>query len=144
MAKTVKKETKAKTTPKKKEVIKEIASIENVITSEIEEDNDEPILVNEKNEIIYDPQEDLRKVMESIEPVIPTDFIEDDVKESIDFLKNNVSIPTDLGSDIDKNLDFVEKQMEELNKIKDNLIKNSNSKSNFNFTSFWNGTANKW
>lgn len=144
MAKTVKKESKPKTSSKKNEVIKETVSIENVITPEIEEDNDEPILVNEKNEIIYDPQEDLRKVMESIEPVIPTDFIEDDVKESIDFLKNNVSIPTDLGSDIDKNLDFVEKQMEELNKIKDNLIKNSNSKSNFNFTSFWNGTANKW
>jgi hypothetical protein len=144
MAKTVKKESKPKTSSKKNEVIKETVSIENVITPEIEEDNDEPILVNEKNEIIYDPQEDLRKVMESIEPVIPTDFIEDDVKESIDFLKNNVSIPTDLGSDIDKNLDFVEEQMEELNKIKDNLIKNSNSKSNFNFTSFWNGTANKW
>lgn len=142
MAKTVKRESKPKTTSKKNENVKEITTNENIISPTLE--NDEPILVNEKNEIIYDPQEELKKVMENIEPNIPTDFIEDDVKEGIDFLKNNVSIPTDLGGDIDKNIDFVEKQMEELNKIKDNIMKKSSSKTNFNFTSFWNGTANKW
>lgn len=144
MAKTVKRENKPKTTSKKNETIKEIVANGNINTTAIENDADEPVLVNEKNEIIYDPQADLKKVMESIETNIPTDFIEDDVKEGINFLKNNVSIPTNLGSDIDKNLDFVEKQMEELNKIKDNLTKNTSSRSNFNFTSFWNGTTNKW
>jgi hypothetical protein len=144
MAKTVKRENKPKTTSKKNETIKEIVANGNINTTAIENDADEPVLVNEKNEIIYDPQADLKKVMDSIETNIPTDFIEDDVKEGINFLKNNVSIPTNLGSDIDKNLDFVEKQMEELNKIKDNLTKNTSSRSNFNFTSFWNGTTNKW
>jgi hypothetical protein len=145
MAKTVKKESKAKTSNKNNTIAKETNSIKNTISSINEDDNDEPILVNDKNEIIYDPQEELKKVMEKIEPNIPTDFLEDDVKEGIEFLKKNATLPTDLGSDVDKNLEYVEKQMEELNKIKDNIIKNTtNNKSNFNFTSFWNGTTNKW
>ena len=86
MAKPVKRESKPKTTSKKNENVKEITTNENIISPTLE--NDEPILVNEKNEIIYDPQEELKKVMENIEPNIPSDFIEDDVKEGIDFLKN--------------------------------------------------------
>lgn len=145
MAKTVKKESKAKTSIKNSTNVKETISADNTISPVNEGDNDEPILVNDKNEIIYDPQEELKKVMEKIEPIIPTDFLEDDVKEGIEFLKKNTTLPTDLGSDVDKNLEYVEKQMEELNKIKDNIIKNTtNNKSNFNFTSFWNGTTNKW
>lgn len=145
MAKTVKKESKTKTSNKNNTIAKETNSIKNTISSINEDDNDEPILVNDKNEIIYDPQEELKKVMEKIEPNIPTDFLEDDVKEGIEFLKKNATLPTDLGSDVDKSLEYVEKQMEELNKIKDNIIKNTtNNKSNFNFTSFWNGTTNKW
>lgn len=145
MAKTVKKESKAKTSIKNSTNVKETISADNTISPVNEGDNDEPILVNDKNEIIYDPQEELKKVMEKIEPIIPTDFLEDDVKEGIEFLKKNTTLPTDLGSDVDKSLEYVEKQMEELNKIKDNIIKNTtNNKSNFNFTSFWNGTTNKW
>ena len=145
MAKTVKKESKPKTTNKNNTIAKETNSIENTISSINEDDNDEPILVNDKNEIIYDPQEELKKVMEKIEPNIPTDFLEDDVKEGIEFLKKNATLPTDLGSDVDKSLEYVEKQMEELNKVKENIMKNySDNKSNFNFTSYWNGTTNKW
>lgn len=145
MAKTVKKESKPKTTNKNNTVAKETNSIKNTIPSINEDDIDEPILVNDKNEIIYDPQEELKKVMEKIEPNIPTDFLEDDVKEGIEFLKKNATLPTDLGSDVDKSLEYVEKQMEELNKVKENIMKNySNNKSNFNFTSYWNGTTNKW
>lgn len=145
MAKTVKKESKPKTANKNNTITKETNSIENTISSINEDDNDEPILVNDKNEIIYDPQEELKKVMEKIEPNIPTDFLEDDVKEGIEFLKKNATLPTDLGSDVDKSLEYVEKQMEELNKVKENIMKNySNNKSNFNFTSYWNGTTNKW
>lgn len=145
MAKTVKKESKPKTSNKNNTIAKETNSIENTISSINEDDNDEPILVNDKNEIIYDPQEELKKVMEKIEPNIPTDFLEDDVKEGIEFLKKNSTLPTDLGSDVDKSLEYVEKQMEELNKVKENIMKNySSSKSNFNFTSYWNGTTNKW
>ena len=81
MAKTVKKESKPKTANKNNTITKETNSIENTISSINEDDNDEPILVNDKNEIIYDPQEELKKVMERIEPNIPTDFLEDDVKE---------------------------------------------------------------
>ena len=145
MAKTVKKESKPKTSNKNNTIAKETNSIKNTIPSINEDDNDEPILVNDKNEIIYDPQEELKKVMEKIEPNIPTDFLEDDVKEGIEFLKKNATLPTDLGSDVDKSLEYVEKQMEELNKVKENIMKNySNNKSNFNFTSYWNGTTNKW
>lgn len=145
MAKTVKKENKPKTSNKNNTIAKETNSIENTISSINEGDNDEPILVNDKNEIIYDPQEEIKKVMEKIEPNIPTDFLEDDVKEGIEFLKKNATLPTDLGSDVDKSLEYVEKQMEELNKVKENIMKNySNNKSNFNFTSYWNGTTNKW
>ena len=145
MAKTVKKESKPKTSNKNNTIAKETNSIKNTIPSINENDNDEPILVNDKNEIIYDPQEELKKVMEKIEPNIPTHFLEDDVKEGIEFLKKNATLPTDLGSDVDKSLEYVEKQMEELNKVKENIMKNySNNKSNFNFTSYWNGTTNKW
>lgn len=145
MAKTVKKESKTKTSTKNSTNVKETISADNTISPVNESNDDEPILVNDKNEIIYDPQEELKKVMEKIEPNIPTDFLEDDVKAGIEFLKKNATLPTDLGSDVDKSLEYVEKQMEELNKVKDNIIKNTtNNKSNFNFTSFWNGTTNKW
>lgn len=145
MAKTVKKESKPKTSNKNNTITKETNSVKNTISLINEDDNDEPILVNDKNEIIYDPQEELEKIMEKIEPNIPTDFLEDDVKEGIEFLKKNSTLPTDLGSDVDKSLEYVEKQMEELNKVKENIMKNySSSKSNFNFTSYWNGTTNKW
>lgn len=145
MAKTVKKESKPKTSNKNNTITKETNSVKNTISLINEDDNDEPILVNDKNEIIYDPQEELEKVMEKIEPNIPTDFLEDDVKEGIEFLKKNSTLPTDLGSDVDKSLEYVEKQMEELNKVKENIMKNySSNKSNFNFTSYWNGTTNKW
>lgn len=146
MAKTVKKESKPKTSNKNSTNVKETISADNTISPVNEgNDDDEPILVNDKNEIIYDPQDELKKVMEKIEPNIPTDFLEDDVKAGIEFLKKNATLPTDLGSDVDKSLEYVEKQMEELNKVKDNIIKNTtNNKSNFNFTSFWNGTTNKW
>ena len=145
MAKTVKKESKSKTSNKNSTNVKETISADNTISPVNESNDDEPILVNDKNEIIYDPQEELKKVMEKIEPNIPTDFLEDDVKAGIEFLKKNATLPTDLGSNVDKSLEYVEKQMEELNKVKDNIIKNTtNNKSNFNFTSFWNGTTNKW
>lgn len=145
MAKTVKKESKTKTSVKNSTNVKETISTDNTISPVNEGDNDEPILVNDKNEIIYDPLEEFKKVVEKIEPNIPTDFLEDDVKEGIEFLKKNATLPTDLKGDVNKNLEFVEKQMEELNKIKDNIIKNTtNNKSNFNFTSYWNGTTNKW
>lgn len=145
MAKTVKKESKTKTSTKNSTNVKETISADNTISPVNESNDDEPILVNDKNEIIYDPQEELKKVMEKIEPNIPTDFLEDDVKAGIEFLKKNATLPTDLGSDVDKSLEYVEKQMEELNKVKDNIIKNTtNNKSNFNFTSYWNGTTNKW
>lgn len=145
MAKTVKKESKAKTPIKNSTKVKETISADNTISPVNEGDDDEPILVNDKNEIIYDPQEELKKVMEKIEPNIPTDFLEEDVKEGIEFLKKNATLPTDLDSDVDKSLEYVEKQMEELNKVKENIMKNySSNKSNFNFTSYWNGTTNKW
>lgn len=147
MAKTVKRKIKSKTTNTKNVVPQETTINENVTIPIIENDDEgenEPKLVNEKNEIIYNPQEDLRKIIDEIDAKIPKDLMEDDVKEGIEYLKNNVSIPTDIGKDINKSLEFVEKQMEELNKIKTNIMENSKkSKTNFNFTSYWNGIVNK-
>ena len=76
MAKTVKRETKNKTSNKKIVEKKEIITNENDNLVEI--NDDEPKLVNEKNEIIYDPEDELKKFPEKVEPNIPTDFIEDD------------------------------------------------------------------
>lgn len=146
MAKTMKRESKPKTT-KKNTVVKETITNENTIIPAIGDDNDdEPVLVNEKNEIIYDPQEVIDNVMENIESNIPTDFIDKEIVEGFDYIKNNITLPTNLGSDVKTNIDLVERQMEELTKIKDNIMKNNptNNRSNFNFTSFWNGTTNKW
>lgn len=140
MAKTVKKESKPKTTTKKN--VKEISNNEINISSNIE-DTDEPVLVNDENEIIYDPQEELKTLMKDIEEKIPTDFIAEDVKDGLNYIKNSVTIPTELNSNIEENIEFVEKQIEELSKLKENISKNS-TRTNFNFTSFWNGTTNKW
>ena len=140
MAKTVKKESKPKTTTKKN--VKEISNNEINISSNIE-DTDEPVLVNDENEIIYDPQEELKTLMKDIEEKIPPDFIAEDVKDGLNYIKNSVTIPTELNSNIEENIEFVEKQIEELSKLKENISKNS-TRTNFNFTSFWNGTTNKW
>lgn len=140
MAKTVKKESKPKTTTKKN--VKEISNNEINISSNIE-DTEEPVLVNGENEIIYDPQEELKTLMKDIEEKIPTDFIAEDVKDGLNYIKNSVTIPTELNSNIEENIEFVEKQIEELSKLKENISKNS-TRTNFNFTSFWNGTTNKW
>lgn len=146
MAKTVKRNVKSKTTNTKNVVPQETTINENVTIPIIENDDEgenEPKLVNEKNEIIYNPQEDLKKIIDEIDVKIPKDLMEDDVKEGIEYLKNNVSIPTDIGKDINKSLEFVEKQMEELNRIKTNIMENSKkSKNNFNFTTYWNGIVN--
>ena len=75
MAKTVKKESKTKTSTKNSTNVKETISADNTISPVNESNDDEPILVNDKNEIIYDPQEELKKVMEKIEPNIPIDFL---------------------------------------------------------------------
>lgn len=142
MAKTIKNESKTKTSNKKNNNVVENTTKENMISGIIDE-SDEPVLVNLKNEIIYEPDVDLNKIMDEIEPIIPTEFIDDDVKKGIDFLKNDITFSTDENIAIETNIETIEKQLEELSEIKKNIMKN-NTTTKFNFTSFWNGTTNKW
>lgn len=143
MAKTIKQESSSKVTNKKNKSIKETNINEKIDFQNIENDNNEPTLVNDKNEIIYAPEKEIEKLMESIEPNIPIDFIDDDVKEGIDFLKNEIKIPNNLDTNIEENIELVEKQLEKLDQLKDNIMKNKKNE-NFNFTSYWNGITNKW
>lgn len=143
MAKTIKQESSSKVTNKKNKSIKETNINEKIDFQNNENDNNEPILVNDKNEIIYAPEKEIEKLMESIEPNIPIDFIDNDVKEGIDFLKNEITIPNNLDTNIEKNIELVEKQLEKLDQLKDNIMKNKKNEK-FNFTSYWNGITNKW
>ena len=142
MAKTVKNESKTKTSGKKNNNVVETTTKENMISGIIDE-SDEPVLVNLKNEIIYEPDVELKKIMDGIEPIIPTEFIDDDVKKGIDYLKNDITFSPDENIAIETNIETIEKQIEELSEIKKNIMKN-NTTTKFNFTSFWNGTTNKW
>lgn len=143
MAKTIKQESSSKVTNKKNKSIKETNINEKIDFQNNENDNNEPILVNDKNEIIYAPEKEIEKLMESIEPNIPIDFIDNDVKEGIDFLKNEITIPNNLDTNIEENIELVEKQLEKLDQLKDNIMKNKKNEK-FNFTSYWNGITNKW
>lgn len=143
MAKTIKQESSSKVTNKKNKSIKETNINEKIDFQNNENGNNEPILVNDKNEIIYAPEKEIEKLMESIEPNIPIDFIDNDVKEGIDFLKNEITIPNNLDTNIEENIELVEKQLEKLDQLKDNIMKNKKNE-NFNFTSYWNGITNKW
>lgn len=143
MAKTIKQESSSKVTNKKNKSIKETNINEKIDFQNNENDNNEPILVNDKNEIIYAPEKEIEKIMESIEPNIPIDFIDNDVKEGIDFFKNEITIPNNLDNNIGENIELIEKQLEKLEQLKDNIMKNKKNEK-FNFTSYWNGITNKW
>ena len=127
MAKTVKKETK---TPKPlKETRKKNTIIE-----------DEPVLVNEKNEIIYNPDAVLNEIMEPFRENFTNSIIDDEIKDSIDYLKNNNIVPTNISSDICSTEKYVETKINELNEIKIKL-ETTNKKNFFPFSDFWNGVT---
>lgn len=128
MAKTVKKETK---TPKTQKVVVETTA----------NFDDEPILVNEKNEIIFDPEAELEKITKPLtESEINLD-IDDDIKEGIEYLKNNNIIPNEITEDINATQKFVETKVEELTEIKNKLNETPKPKNFINFSSFWNGAT---
>ena len=124
MAKTIKKEFKAN----KPNVVK---------TSTFEED--EPILVNDKNEIIYDAEGELEKLT-TIEHNYNLEF-DDDIKEGLDFIKNGIDIPTELTKTPSETIAFMEKKVEELNELKEKLNNKPVTKNPTHFSTFWNGVT---
>lgn len=129
MAKTIKKESKIKS--KKPQTKPVVETVDN--------DDVEPVLVNEKNEIIYDIEGELEKITKSSSPNYEIE-IDNDIKEGLDFIKNGINIPKEIENNPGETVDFVEKKMEELVELKDKLTTKKNTiNSQFPFSAFWNG-----
>lgn len=132
MAKTVKRETKKqtgkKTTPK---------------TETLNIDNEKNNIVNENNEIIYNPEEELDKIIQPLnEKTENFEFkIDDDIQEALTYLNDNAQVFANMNT-LDENTikEISEEKIEELTEIKEKLEKNLN-KNKYNFTSFWNGVS---
>ena len=132
MAKTVKRETKKqtgkKTTPK---------------TETLNIDNEKNDIVNENNEIIYNPEEELNKIIQPLnEKTENFEFkLDDDIQEALTYLNDNAQVFANMNT-LDENTikEISEEKIEELTEIKEKLEKNLN-KNKYNFTSFWNGVS---
>lgn len=132
MAKTVKRENKKqtgkKTTPK---------------TETLNIDNEKNNIVNENNEIIYNPEEELNKIIQPLkEKTENFEFkIDDDIQEALTYLNDNAQVFANMNT-LDENTikEVTEEKIEELTEIKEKLEKNLN-KNKYNFTSFWNGVS---
>lgn len=138
--------------------------VENVIISEVDDNatviiDDEPEVqvVNEKNEIIYDPEAEIEKVYEKL-GLDNTVELNDISKKAIDEIKNaskviensnpeneNFKNNDDINSALDS-LSEIEKQLEEdINKISSTLTnEQKKAMSKFDFTSFWSGISDGW
>ncbi len=132
MAKTVKRETKKQTgkkiTPK---------------TESLNIDTEKNNIVNENNEIIYNPEEELNKIIQPLkEKTENFEFkIDDDIQEALTYLNENAQVFANMNT-LDENTikEISEEKIEELTEIKEKLEKNLN-KNKYNFTSFWNGVS---
>lgn len=124
MAKTIKKEFKIKN--------KKNNFVEPIVDEEVE-----PILVNEKNEIIYDAEGELEKIT-SVEYNYDLE-LDDDIKEGLDFIKKGIDIPAEISNNPQETAIFIEKKLEELTELTNKLNKQTEIKTTFPFTNFWNG-----
>lgn len=132
MAKTVKRETKKQTgkkiTPK---------------TESLNIDTEKNNIVNENNEIIYNPEEELNKIIQPLkEKTENFEFkIDDDIQEALTYLNENAQVFANMNT-LDENTikEISEEKIEELTEIKEKLEKNLN-KNKYNLTSFWNGVS---
>jgi hypothetical protein len=124
MAKTIKKEFKIKN--------KKNNFVEQIVDEEVE-----PILVNEKNEIIYDAEGELEKIT-SVEYNYDLE-LDDDIKEGLDFIKKGIDIPAEISNNPQETAIFIEKKLEELTELTNKLNKQTEIKTTLPFTNFWNG-----
>lgn len=129
MAKTVKRENKRQTIQK---------------TNSLNNENERMEIVNDKNEIIYNPEEELNKI---VQPLMDKTenfelAIDDDVQDALTYLNNNAEIFANMNT-LDENgiTELTEEKMEELTELKEKLEKNIKNNNRFNFTSFWNGVS---
>ena len=124
----MKKQTGKKTTPK---------------TETLNIDNEKNDIVNENNEIIYNPEEELNKIIQPLnEKTENFEFkLDDDIQEALTYLNDNAQVFANMNT-LDENTikEISEEKIEELTEIKEKLEKNLN-KNKYNFTSFWNGVS---
>lgn len=132
----------AKTLKTKKQPIENIQTNTDTILDDKKNEIETPI-VNDKNEIIYDPDKELKTI---IEPLIEKTqnfeiTVDDDVKEALTFLNENAEKFANMKNlDEDALKNFTEEKMGEITELKNKIEKNvKNNK--YNFTSFWNGVS---
>ena len=130
MVKTVKKATKEKAPKTQK---KKVPTLSN--------DDDDPILVNEKNEIIYNPEEEIKRIMNSTDFDITENLLDDDVKEGLEYIKTLSQVTNEFPNDYAAASEYVETKMEEINEIKEKLNTNKKNVTPFDFSTFWNGVT---
>lgn len=118
--------------------------------SDSKKDSKEPI-INEKNEILFDGEKELEKVLEKIADVDVNLEISDSAKEGLNALKNMEDInnlPTD--DDINKTIEHVNTQLRDLDTIEAKLKSDIENKmaeiknKQVDFTSFWSGISDGW
>ena len=118
--------------------------------SDSKKDSKEPI-INEKNEILFDGEKELEKVLEKIADVDVNLEISDSAKEGLNALKNMQDInnlPTD--EDINKTIEHVNTQLRDLDTIETKLKSDIENKmaeiknKQVDFTSFWSGVSDGW
>lgn len=118
--------------------------------SDSKKDSKEPI-INEKNEILFDGEKELEKVLEKITDVDVNLEISDSAKEGLNALKNMQDInnlPTD--EDINKTIEHVNTQLRDLDTIEAKLKSDIENKmaeiknKQVDFTSFWSGVSDGW
>ena len=118
--------------------------------SDSKKDSKEPI-INEKNEILFDGEKELEKVLEKIADVDVNLEISDSAKEGLNALKNMQDInnlPTD--EDINKTIEHVNTQLRDLDTIEAKLKSDIENKmaeiknKQVDFTSFWSGVSDGW
>lgn len=131
MAKTTKKTTKEKAPKTQKKMVPTLS----------DDDYDDPILVNEKNEIIYNPDDEIKRIMESTDFNIAENLLDDDVKEGLEYIKTLGQVANELPNDYAAASEFVETKIEEINEIKEKLNTNKKNVSTFDFSTFWNGVT---
>lgn len=114
-------------------------------------------VVNDKNEIIYDGEQELKKIMDKLPSSNMKEILPDLAKEAMDEVKKASKVAetldinnTDVAKiDIEKaleDLSLMEKKLEKDINERSSLLNNKPKKnvSRFDFTTFWSGISDGW
>lgn len=121
--------------------------VTNVSTKKIVED---PI-VNEKNEILFDGDKELEKVLEKVSTSEFELDLSDAAKDGLNELKTMSDVDElSIQEDTNKMLEVANEKLKKLDAIEEKLKENINNKSSelkkrgIDFTSFWGGVSDGW